>query len=372
MLLYLPFMRTCIAAGMLVAILLALAVPTHARPSVPVVPEPVRPPAGTTVHDPNPLPLHVAPQPSDSDFWRAIRRGQAGRAVIPDPLAARLVQSEGDNWRTFRNGPYLVYTAWFLAVILVLLAVFFLLRGRIRVRGGRSGIRVPRFSFFERTVHWLTAISFVVLAITGLNLIYGRTALMPLVGKPLYAQLTMWGKLGHNYLAFAFMIGIGLMFLQWVWFNLPSRYDVIWILKAGGIFGGHAPAKKFNAGQKIVFWLVVLGGAILSLTGLELLFPYQFHFFEDVFRTLNGWFGLALPTGLSPLQEQQLASLTHGVVAVFMIGVILAHIYIGTLGMEGAFEAMWEGAVDLNWAREHHDLWVEELQRRGLVPQAAE
>lgn len=318
-------------------------------------------------------PVNVAPQPSASDVWRRIRVGEFGDVPIPDPLAGQLIQSEGEYWRTVREGPYRFYAGWFLVLVVALLAVFFALRGRIRVESGFSGIRIRRFGFFERFVHWLTAISFVLLALTGLNMIYGREWVLPLIGPGAFAGLTFYGKLVHNYLAFGFMLGVALMFLQWVWYNLPNRYDIQWMLRGGGIFGGgHPPAKKFNAGQKVIFWLVVLGGFSLSLSGLQLLFPYQFSFFADTFAVFNAWFGTELPTELAPIQEQQLALIWHGVAAVFMIGVILAHIYIGTLGMEGAFDAMWKGEVDLNWAREHHNLWVEELEAKGTVAQPAE
>ncbi len=343
-----------------------------AQTPIPVPPESVRPPANAVRGDPEPDMVTVVPQPALTDIWRQIRRGVEGKVSIPDPLAGRLIQSEGELWRTLRNGPYRVYPAVFLLAVIVVIAVFFALRGRIRIRAGRSGIRVPRFGFFERFSHWLTATCFIVLGLTGLNMLYGREILMPLIGRSTFADLTLYGKIAHNYLAFGFMLGLTLLFLQWVWFNFPNRHDLIWILKGGGLFGGHVPSRKFNAGQKLIFWVVILGGLSLSMSGLQLLFPYQLHFFQATFRFLESWFSLGLPTELSALQEQQLAAIWHGLSGIVMIGVILAHIYIGTLGMEGAFEAMWEGEVDLNWAREHHDLWLEELTRKGTVQQPAE
>ncbi len=345
---------------------------TLAQTPVPVVPESVRPPAKAVTGDPGPDMVTVVPQPAVTDLWRQIRRGVEGKVSIPDPLAGVLIQSEGELWRSLRNGPYRTYSALFLLTVVIALAVFFVARGRIRIEGGRSGVRVRRFGFFERFSHWLTATSFVILALTGLNMLYGRELLLPLVGDSLFASLTFYGKITHNYVAFGFMAGLTLLFLQWVWFNFPNRHDIVWLLKGGGLFGGHAPSKKFNAGQKLMFWIVVLGGLSLSLSGLQLLFPYQFHVFQGVFRFLESWLALGLPTELTVLQEQQLAAIWHGLSGVVMIGVILGHIYIGTLGMEGAVEAMWEGEVDLNWAREHHDLWVEELTRKGIVRQPAE
>ncbi|GBD41374.1 Formate dehydrogenase, nitrate-inducible, cytochrome b556(Fdn) subunit [bacterium HR39] len=340
-----------------------LSAPIEARP-----PEARVPPPG-----PQALPVTAIPQPARTDMWRDIRRGVAGYVPVPDPVAGIAIQSEGEAWRTVRLGAYRAYAAWFLALVVALLAVFYILRGRIRLDHPPTGIRIPRFNVLERFTHWLTAVCFIVLAITGLNLMYGRDVLMPLLGKETFAALTMWGKQLHDSLAFGFMLGVALMFVQWVWYNLPTRVDIQWLLRGGGLFGGgHPPAWKFNAGQKLIFWIVVLGGLSLSMSGLQLLFPYQFHYFDTTFRILNEWFGTNLPTGLTPIAEQQLATLWHGTVATFMIGVILAHIYIGSLGMEGAFGAMWDGEVDLEWAREHHSLWVEQLERQGVLPQAAE
>ncbi len=350
-----------------------LMVVTAQPPTTP--PEPVRPPgaAAEPAGDETPLPVTILPQPARTDMWRQIRRGEAGYVPLPDELAGLAIQSEGEVWRNFRNGPYKAYAGWYLAFVVAGLAIFYVLRGRIRLDRPPTGIRIERFSFLERFTHWLTAVCFVVLGLSGLNIVYGRDLLMPILGKETFAPIAMWGKLAHNYLAFGFILGLALMFVQWVWFNLPTRADLVWLLRGGGLFGGgHPPAGKFNAGQKLIFWVVILGGLSLSLSGLQLLFPYEFRFFDGTFRFLNDWFGTDLPTGLTPLAEQQLATLWHGIVGIFMIGVILAHIYIGTLGMEGAFDAMWEGEVDLEWAREHHGLWVEALERRGALPQPAE
>ncbi|MGE0630688.1 MAG: formate dehydrogenase subunit gamma, partial [Hyphomicrobiaceae bacterium] len=151
-------------------------------------------------------------------------------------------------------------------------------------------------------------------------------------------------------------------FVMWVVHNLPGWRDIVWLLRGGGMFakGSHPPAWKFNAGQKILFWLVMLGGLSISLSGISLMFPFQAPMFAKTFAVLNV-FGLALPTSLSPVQEMQYATTWHGIVALFLIVVIIAHIYIGTLGMEGAFSAMGTGEVDVNWAKEHHSLWAEQV-----------
>lgn len=298
---------------------------------------------------------------SDTDFWREIRRGASGVAQQPHELGGVLIQSEGDNWRAVRNGPLKTYGVWLMIGIIGLLALFFALRGRIKIDHGMAGTTIERFTALERFGHWLTAGSFIALAITGLNLMYGRYVLMPVIGKEAFATITTAGKWVHNWIAFAFMAGLVLIFVMWVAHNIPNKTDLKWLAKGGGLFSKnvHPDAKKFNAGQKIIFWATILGGASLSFSGWALLDPFTTTMFADTFALLNT-LGLSLPTDLTLMEEQQLAVVWHGIVSLVMIAIILAHIYIGSIGMEGAFAAMGSGQVDLNWAREHHNLWVEE------------
>jgi len=123
--------------------------------------------------------------------------------------------------------------------------------------------------------------------------------------------------------------------------------------------GVHPDAKKFNAGQKLIFWSVVLLGASVSLSGIALLFPFETAMMGKTFAILNN-FGFDLRTDLTAMEEMQYQTIWHTIVAVAMIVIIIAHIYIGSVGMEGAFSAMGSGQVDLNWAKEHHNLWVAE------------
>jgi formate dehydrogenase subunit gamma len=301
---------------------------------------------------------------SDAEFWRMIRHGEQGSVANPDKKAGVLIQSQGEDWRNFRNGPVSRYGAWGMLGIVVALALFFTLRGRIKIEKGVAGVKIERFNFIERFGHWLTAVSFIVLALTGLNILYGRQVLLPILGKDAFSTMTMAGKYAHNYIAFAFMAGLVMIFIMWVAHNMPNRHDLKWLAVGGGLFtkGVHPPSKKFNAGQKLVFWLTILGGLSLSFSGWALLDPFQYSFFSDTFAILNV-FGFSLPTELTLMQEQQLAQLWHSIVALFMIAAIAAHIYIGSVGMEGAFDAMGTGKVDLNWAKEHHNLWVEEVQK---------
>jgi len=266
-----------------------------------------------------------------------------GRGTIPDVKSYTIEQPAGREWRHFHQ----VTLHWIggIAVLgmLVLLVAFYLIRGMVCIESGRSGRKLVRFNAFERGVHWMTATCFIILAVTGLNITFGKELLLPLIGAEAFSTWSQWAKYAHNYLSFPFTLGVVVIFLMWIAGNIPNRVDVEWLKEGGGIIGHkHPPAYRFNAGQKIVYWIVVLGGAIVAATGYLLMFPF---YATDI-------------TGM------QIAQVVHGVVAVLFVAVMLAHIYIGTIGMEGAIEAMWDGSVDLNWAREHHKLWVEQEMQR--------
>lgn len=282
---------------------------------------------------------------SDPDLWRDIRRGERGYVSLPDKRAGVLIQSEGDNWRALRNGPISTWGGWSFAAVLAVLALFFAARGRIRTDGPPTGRRIRRFTLVERTAHWLTAVSFIILALTGLNILYGRYFLPDLIGRDAFAAITQIGKYTHHYVAFAFMVGLAMLIVLWLRHNLPERGDWTWLKKGGGMFtrGVHPPAGKFNPGQKMVFWLVVLGGVVVSLTGLNLMFPFI----------------------AADMLGMQLSQVAHAVTALALTVLIIAHIYIGSLGMEGAFESMRSGMVDETWAREHHSRWAAQMLGEG-------
>jgi formate dehydrogenase subunit gamma len=247
---------------------------------------------------------------------------------------------------------------------IALLAVFFLLRGRVRIEKGWAGFTLARFSGIERFTHWLLAVSFIVLALTGLTARYGGMLLAPLLGTQGFADVVRISKMLHGMLAFAFMAGLLLAFVLWVRHSLPHWRDVVWVLKGGGIIvpGWRPAAWKLNAGQKILFWLTMIGGVLLSLSGVALFFPGTGLFA----RTLAalGALGLPLPAVLTPDQEMHYAALWHAAVALALLWVVCAHIIIRTVGIQGAFAAMGSGRVDANWARQHHSLWAErELKR---------
>jgi len=301
---------------------------------------------------------------SDAEFWRLVKKGVKGTVSIPDKKAGQLVQIDGDELRAFRNNR-MANAGYLLLGMVLILVLFFIYRGRIRIEAGpdEAGRKIERFNALERFTHWLTASSFIILSLSGLNMLYGKLFLPAMIGKSAFATLTLWGKMTHNYIAWAFIIGIVMMFILWVKDNIPGKTDLQWLAVGGGLFteGLHPPSKRFNAGQKLVFWSVILGGLIHIFTGLALLFPFEIQMFAGFFKIVN-MFGFAYPTELSALQEVQYALIWHGVSTFVMLALIIGHIYIGTLGMEGAIDAVGDGMVDRNWAKEHHGMWVEEVE----------
>ena len=269
-----------------------------------------------------------------------------GRGTIPDAKSYVLEHPAGRDWREFHT----VTLKWIGGIailgILAILIVYYMWRGTIRIEHGRSGLTILRFSVFERFVHWLTAVTFVILGITGLNITFGRSLILPWLGASAFSGWSEWAKFSHNYIGFAFTIGVVLMFLIWIANNLPTRADFEWFKGGGGMFGGHEPpAYKFNGGEKFIFWLSMIGGALIIASGFVLLFPFYG-------TTVSG---------------MELAQIVHSVVAVLYVAAMLTHIYMGTIGVEGAFEAMADGTVDANWAKERHSLWYEEEMQGGVA-----
>nr|WP_240931890.1 formate dehydrogenase subunit gamma [Sedimentitalea sp. CY04] len=315
---------------------------------------------------------------SDPEFWRGLRYGSADVTVSAGgEVATVLVQDGGMKWLTFRAGPLRQYGGWLLMGTIALLVVFYVLRGKILIDGEKTGRTVTRFKAFERFGHWLLAGSFILLGITGLFNLFGRIWIAPYLGKEANATLLELGKWVHNNVAWAFIAGLVIIFVMWVIHNLPNRTDLVWISQAGGIVGSkHPPAKKFNAGQKVIFWSVVLFGASISITGLSLLFPYELPLFAKSFALANdiglsGLLGLGeLSETLAPQEEMQLAQLWHAILAFVLMAIIIAHIYIGSVGMEGAYDAMGSGEVDEAWAKQHHSIWLEEVQNSPSGKQA--
>jgi formate dehydrogenase subunit gamma len=266
-----------------------------------------------------------------------------GRGTIPDTKSYVIEHPAGRDWRRFHN----ITLRWVAGVailgMLALLIVFYLWRGMVRIESGRSGRNIVRFNVFERFVHWMTATCFIILAITGLNITFGRPIFVSSFGSEAFSTWSVWTKYAHNYLSFPFTLGVILIFLMWIAGNIPNSVDFAWLKRGGGIVGhDHPPAYRFNAGQKAIYWIVVIGGALVAVTGYALIFPF---------------YG-------TDIDSMQYAQMVHGVTAALFIAVMIAHIYIGTIGMEGAFEAMGSGTVDVNWAKEHHSLWLKDEQAR--------
>ncbi|MEM9247948.1 MAG: formate dehydrogenase subunit gamma [Pseudomonadota bacterium] len=308
---------------------------------------------------------------SDAEMFRALRFNEADITVSSRaPASEVLIQDTGMAWLQFREGPLATWGGGAMLGMIGLLVLFYLFRGKIMIDGEKTGHTILRFAGIERFAHWLLAVSFILLGVTGLVSFFGRSLIIPLIGHEAFAPVAMFCKFVHNYVAWPFMLAVAMVFVLWVWHNIPNTTDLKWAAQGGGIFkkGVHPPAKKFNAGQKVIFWSVVLLGVSISLSGLSLLFPFELPMFAKTFVVLNQTglpealgFGV-LPEVMPPHQEMQLAQAWHAIVAFVFMVIVIAHIYIGSVGMEGAFDAMGSGHVEAQWAKEHHSIWYEEQQ----------
>jgi formate dehydrogenase subunit gamma len=285
---------------------------------------------------PDGAPNPTASVTSERNLLKQFPRAE-GRIDIPDTKAAVLIQPAGRTWDYFHE----ILLHWGGAVVIlgtiVMLGLAYLVMGRLRITAGRSGQKILRFKTFERFSHWLTAVSFVILGLTGLNITFGKIVLLPVIGPEAFSDVSQVAKYVHNFTSFSFVAGLLLIIVIFFKDNIPEKVDLEWLKQGGGfIKNKHAPAGRFNPGEKAVYWLSLLAGIAVSVSGFLLLFPF---------------YG-------TNVADMQITQVVHAVVAVLFVALILAHIYIGTLGMEGAFEAMGSGEVDLNWAKEHHDLWL--------------
>jgi len=287
-------------------------------------------------------PLNNAP------VWRAVNSGEAHYTTLPANEGGVLIQQGGEAWRELRNGPITQGGGWALVGVFVLIAAFYLLRGQIKLSEAPTGRMVERFSVVERAVHWTNAACFVTLAITGLVLLFGKYVLLPLFGPVPFSWIATLSKTSHNFVGPMFAATTIAMFLMFVKDNIPKAYDMQWFAKAGGLFtkGAHVPSHRFNAGEKLMFWGgVVLLGIVVSATGFILDFP---NFGQTRSLMQDAWW-------------------IHVGAALLFIAMIAGHIYIGTLGMEGALDAMKTGYVDETWAKEHHEYWYDDI-KAGKIP----
>jgi formate dehydrogenase subunit gamma len=288
-------------------------------------------------------PLNNAP------VWRDVRGGQNPYQTtqVRGVETNVLVQTEGEIWRQIRNGPVTIYGGWLIVVVAVLIGLFYGLKGSIKLHGRPTGRTIERFSTWERIVHWSTAVSFVILAVSGIVMLFGKYILLPMFGYAMFSWLAIISKNLHNFVGPLFAVCTVLMFVSFVKDNLPRLYDLRWFAKAGGLLSGeHVPSGRFNAGEKSWFWVGVTGlGIVVSVTGFILDFPN-------------------FAQGRAVMQQ---ANVIHAVAAVLFMTISLGHIYLGTIGVEGAYEAMRNGIVDETWAKEHHEYWYNEVMGQGRM-----
>ncbi len=323
------FARICLMILTVVMLGLMTPLPVSAGGTAPDFPTEYGPPNTRGTH-------------SVSDMWRDIRQGKGGLVTIGGPEGGVAINANGAWWSDLRekDGALIQTGAMGLAGILALAAVYYALRRRIPIEGGRSGRKIARFSLTQRVIHWTIACVFLLLGFTGLILLFGRPFVIPLIGTGAFSVLASASKQTHNLFGPIFTVSLLALFFSFVRGNFPGRSDLLWLLKGGGLLGGHVRAGRYNAGEKAWFWIAVLAGILLSGSGFVLLFP-----------------------GLTDARDlMQDAGLIHGIAALIFIGFAIGHIYLGSIGTEGTLEGMTTGDVDENWARTHHDLWLAETK----------
>ena len=286
---------------------------------------------------------------NNAPVWREVNSDQPNYSSLPAKEAGVLIQRTGQKWRLFRNGVITVWGGWLVLIVPLAILAFFAWRGTIPLKTPRTGRMIERFTPLERIVHWTMAISFSILAISGLVILFGKHVLLPIFGHTLFGWLTYILKNLHNLSGPVFTVAIVVAFVLFVRDNLPSRDDLTWIARAGGLLtGSHVPSHRFNAGEKLWFWIgLVCFGLILSASGwvLDMIVPGL-----EYYRA-----------------TMQIANVIHAIAAVLMIALACGHIYMGTIGMEGAYRAMRDGYVDEAWAQEHHEHWYDDI-KAGKIP----
>ncbi|MBV7539502.1 formate dehydrogenase subunit gamma [Acidovorax sp. sic0104] len=300
---------------------------------------------------------------NNAPMWRQVGQGVTGTSSLPKsqaPEAGNLIQpfvqypgsrvtNAGEAWRQVRNQWIIPYGGSLLLIVVGAIALFYWRKGTIELHGAETGRKIERFTPFERSAHWANAIAFVALAVSGIVMAFGKFFLLPIMGATLFGWLAYVLKNVHNFAGPLFAVSLVIVFFTFLKDNLPRREDIAWLAKGGGMLSGQeVPSHRFNAGEKIVFWAGVLGlGAIVVASGLVLdkLIP-----------------GLIYERG-----TMQIAHMVHAVATVVMMMMFLGHIYMGTIGMRGAYKAMKTGYVDETWAKEHHELWYDDIEA-GKIP----
>jgi formate dehydrogenase subunit gamma len=279
---------------------------------------------------------------NNQPVWKEVRSGEPQITQIRGIETNVLVQPQGETWRQVRNGPIKIYGATLLVVILAAIGIFYARKGELKLHGSPTGRMILRFTNWERLVHWGTAISFSILAISGLIILFGRTIVLPLLGLTIFSWLAILAKNLHNFVGPVFVVFLVLLIVTFIRNNFPQKGDLRWILSFGGLFSGkETPSGKFNAGEKLWFWGgALMLGSIVAASGLVLDFPN---------------FGQGR-------EIMQYANVIHATAALLMMAAACGHIYMGTIGMQGAYEAMRYGVVDETWAKEHHEYWYEAMK----------
>lgn len=279
---------------------------------------------------------------NNAPMWREVRQDKAHFTNNPGNEAGVLIQSSGNTWRHLRNGPVTYYGGWLVLLVAAAILAFYKLKGPLALHDSPTGRLIQRFPRYERVVHWLTAGSFLILAFTGLAILFGKHVLVPVIGHSLFGYLMVFGKTVHNFVGPLFAASTLAMIVLWARDNVWQNIDALWIRKAGGLLSKeHVPSGRFNFGEKTWFWIgVTLLGLTVAASGFVLDFPN---------------FG----QGRS---DMQLANIVHAVAAIAMLLLSFGHIYMGTLGVEGAYRSMETGYVDETWAREHHEQWYNDVK----------
>jgi len=276
---------------------------------------------------------------NNAPFWRDVRGGDNTYQTtqVRGVESSVLVQSGGETWRQIRNNLVTVYGGWLLVLIMAIIGAFYFWKGPIKLHEPPTGRQLLRFGSWDRMVHWGAAISFILLSATGVIILFGKHIVLPVLGYTLFSWLATLSKYIHNFVGPVFAFCVVVMFVTFVKDNFPKAHDLKWIAKFGGLLSDeHVPSDRFNAGEKIWFWLgVTLMGLVVSISGFILNFPN----FEQG-RELMQW-----------------ANVIHAVAATLFLVMGLSHIYLGTVGVEGAYDAMRTGYVDETWAKEHHEYW---------------
>ena len=307
---------------------------------------------------------------NNAPVWREVQSGAPNYTSIPGRETNVLIQPQarflgqehrttaGEAWRQFRNGPVTFYGGWLVVLALIAIAALYFTKGAVKLQEPRSGRLLLRFTLNERVVHWSVAISFCILGLSGLIMLFGKYVLLPVIGYTLFGWLTNLGKNLHNFVAPFFIVSVLVMIVMWLRDNLPKAYDLQWLAGAWAFFtkGKHLPSGRFNGGEKVWFWLGVIGLSVMvSWSGIVLLFP---NFDQTRAMMQDAW-------------------IWHASSALLYVILSLGHIYMGTIGVEGAYENMRDGYTDETWAKEHHDHWYREMKSGrqgapgGAVPAGA-